>query len=78
MTTLAKKLDERFQKMDAETLRQIDAVFSSLLNVFEKRATRPTPPPAPYRLRTRSLGARPDLDLTKLAHADEDVDFESR
>lgn len=78
MTALAKKLDERFQKLDADTLRQIETVFTGLLNVFEKRSPRPAMPAASYRLRTRSLGARPDLDLTKLAHADEDIDFENR
>lgn len=73
MTALAKKLDEHFQKLDSATLRQIDEVFMSLIAVFEKRM-----PPQPaatsvYRLRTRSLGARRDLDLTKLAHADEET-----
>jgi hypothetical protein len=74
MTALAKKLDEHFQKLDSATLRQIDQVFMSLIAVFEKRLPQPATPSV-YHLRTRSLGVRRDLDLTKLAHADEDLDF---
>lgn len=76
MTALAKKLDEHFQKLDSTTLKQLDDLFMRLLTVFEKRAARlpGRSQEGGYKLRKRSLGVRKDLDLTKLAHFDEDFE----
>ncbi|MDB6040497.1 MAG: hypothetical protein JWM99_4338 [Verrucomicrobiales bacterium] len=75
MTQLARKLDERFQKMDPETLCLLEGAILSLVAAAEngKEASREVLGSSPikqqYRLPGYSLGIRAGVDPTKLAHA---------
>ncbi len=74
MTELAQKLDERFRKLDAETLGRLEEAFLSLLSVVEQEGLRAQGAVAarPYRLKTYSLGVRPGIDPDKLSQLPED------
>jgi hypothetical protein len=75
MNSTAKDLDAFLREADPATARMVEEVVKRLLTgKLEARDTsRVSKSPMRYKLPTRRLGAREGLDLTKLAHVDEDL-----
>jgi hypothetical protein len=76
MNATAEQLDNFLREADPATAQTVEQIVRGLLSLRPKAVPhRPAPEAAAaatYRLPARNLGARPGLDLTKLAHADED------
>ncbi len=74
MNTVAETIDQRLRSLPAPQARKLEGFLLLALDLFGTPETKPAAPrpPQPYRLPTRDLQVRPGLDLTKLAHFDED------
>ena len=74
MNATAEHLDQFLQKADPSVARTVEAVVQQLLQLHSARADNfpARQPSANYQFPTRSLGVRPGIDLTRLAHFDED------
>jgi hypothetical protein len=76
MNATAEQLDQFLREADANTARTVEQIVRGLLAARpngSKTTEKIAQERVPYELPARSLGARRDLDLTKLAHADEDI-----
>ena len=71
MNATAEQLDHFLSEADPATARTVEQIVKGLLSTRSKGTG--ACGPVRYQLPARSLGARPELDLTKLAHADEDL-----
>lgn len=71
MNSTAEQLDSFLREADPATAQTVEQIVRGLLSL--RLTVLPAcSGPVTYRLPARSLGALPGLDLTKLAHADED------
>ena len=70
MNATAEQLDHFLSKADPATARTVEQIVKGLLSMRSKGTG--VGGPVRYQLPARSLGARPDIDPTKLAHADEE------
>lgn len=68
MNATAEQLDHFLSEADPATARTVEQIVKGLLSMHAKGAGARWP--VRYQLPVRSLGARPELDITKLAHAD--------
>jgi hypothetical protein len=74
MSALAESIDQRLHSLPAPQARKLERLLLQLLDVFGTSSAPhdPQPPVQRYQLPARDLQVRPGLDLTKLAHFDED------
>ncbi len=71
MNATAEQLDHFLSEADPATAKTVEQIVKGLLSMRAKgTGARQS---GRYQLPARSLGVRPDLDLTKLAHADEEL-----
>ena len=71
MNATAEQLDHFLSEADPATARTVEQIVKGLLLMRAKGTG--AGGPVRYQLPARSLGVRPELDLTKLAHADEEL-----
>ena len=71
MNTTAEQLDHFLSEADPATARTVEQIVKGLLSMRTKGSG--VGGTVRYQLPARSFGARPELDLTKLAHADEEL-----
>ena len=71
MNTTAEQLDHFLSEADPATARTVEQIVKGLLSMRAKGTG--AGGTVRYQLPARSLGVRPELDLTKLAHADEEL-----
>jgi hypothetical protein len=74
MSVLAESIDQRLHSLPAPQARKLERLLLQLLDLFNVNETSPEGKQAVqrYQLPTRDLQVRQGLDLTKLAHFDED------
>ena len=76
MSALALNLEKEFEAIDPEDALHIQRAVVEMLQMARRKkvAAKQTPDkPVKYTLPSWSLGARPGLDLTKLAHVADDL-----
>lgn len=76
MNATAEQLDRFLHEADPATAKAVEQIVQGLLSLRQKTETpisHENGSRKHYQLPARSLGARQGLDLTKLAHADEDL-----
>jgi hypothetical protein len=76
MNATAEKLDHFLREADPRTARTVEEIVNGLLSLRSKPDSTGQVEHASnvrYQLPERRLGVRQNLDLTKLAHADEDA-----
>jgi hypothetical protein len=74
MSAIAESIDQRLHSLSAPQARKFERLLLQLLDLFNTNESSFEKPKAtkPYTLPTRDLQVRPGIDLTKLAHFDED------
>lgn len=75
MNALAETIDQRLHSLPAPQARKLERLLLQLLDMFKPSDIPPARQEASqrYELPTRDLRVREGLDLTKLAHFDEEV-----
>jgi hypothetical protein len=68
MNASAEQIDHFLSEADPGAARTVEQIVKGLLSMHSKGTG--ARGPVRYQLPARSLGARPELNLTKLAHAD--------
>ena len=71
MNATAEQLDQFLSEADPATAKTVEQIVKGLLSMRAKGTG--AGGTVRYQLPARSFGARPELDLTKLAHADEEL-----
>ena len=74
MNALGVNLEKEFEALDPEDALSIQRALVEMLALARRKqpARQAVPKSVPYTLPSWNLGVRPELDLTKLAHFDED------
>lgn len=72
MNATAAQLDTFLTKADPATAGTVEEIVRGLISVRSRRTERPADERESYRLPARHLGAQAGVDLTKLAHVDEE------
>lgn len=74
MNAIAETIDQRLRSLPAPQARKLEGFLLQVLDLFVMPEPKPETlqPAQQYTLPTRDLQVRPGLDLTKLAHFDED------
>ena len=74
VNAIAETIDQRLRSLPAPQARKLEVFLLQVLDLFGTSETKSDTlqPAQQYTLPTRDLRVRPGLDLTKLAHFDED------
>ena len=72
MNATATQLDTFLAKADPATARTVEQIVHGLISVRSRRGERAADEGTGYRLPARHLGVAPGIDLTKLAHVDDE------
>ena len=73
MSTVTLNFEKEIEALEPEDAQSIQRALLEMLKLARKKSDRSVMPKgAPYTLPSWNLGVRSGLDLTKLAHADED------
>ena len=72
MNATATQLDTFLAKADPATARTVEEIVRGLISVRSRRVERAADEGTGYRLPARHLGVAPGIDLTKLAHVDDE------
>ncbi len=72
MTALAHRIEEKLQRLDANTASRVEQLILELLTLAGKEQAKPVPTSVAYRTPSHHLGVNPDLDMNKLGQLSED------